>query len=39
MTSLDKINSYFESSIQAKIETANALPPAIAQAAKLWFLV
>ncbi|MBY7734297.1 SIS domain-containing protein [Francisella philomiragia] len=34
MTSLDKINSYFESSIQAKIETANVLPPAIAQVAK-----
>ncbi|AFJ42643.1 D-sedoheptulose-7-phosphate isomerase [Francisella orientalis] len=34
MTSLDKINSYFESSIQAKIETANVLPPAIAQAVK-----
>lgn len=34
MTSLDKINSYFENSIQAKIETANVLPPAIGQAAK-----
>lgn len=34
MTSLDKINSYFENSIQAKIETANVLPPAIAQSAK-----
>lgn len=34
MTSEDKINSYFENSIQVKIETANILPPAIAQAAK-----
>ncbi|ASG67301.1 DnaA initiator-associating protein DiaA [Francisella halioticida] len=34
MTSLDKVNSYFENSIQAKIETANVLPPAIVQAAK-----
>ncbi|MGQ4004549.1 SIS domain-containing protein [Francisellaceae bacterium CB300] len=34
MTSIDKINNYFEASIQAKIETANVLPPAIAQAAK-----
>lgn len=34
MTSLDKVNNYFENSIQAKIETANVLPPAIAQAAK-----
>ncbi|MDE4969902.1 SIS domain-containing protein, partial [Francisella tularensis] len=34
MTTLYKIYSYFESSIQAKIETANALPPAIAQAEK-----
>lgn len=34
MTSLDKVNSYFESSIQAKIETANIMPPAIAQAGK-----
>lgn len=34
MTSLDKINSYFESSIQAITETTNALPPAIAQATK-----
>ena len=34
MTSIEKINNYFETSIQAKIETANALPPAIAQAAK-----
>ncbi|QIV93891.1 D-sedoheptulose-7-phosphate isomerase [Allofrancisella frigidaquae] len=35
MTSLEKINNYFENSIQAKIETANILPPAIAQAAKV----
>lgn len=35
MTSLDRINSYFENSIQVKIETANALPPAIAQAARV----
>ncbi|AIT09677.1 DnaA initiator-associating protein DiaA [Candidatus Francisella endociliophora] len=34
MTSLDKVNDYFESSIQAKIETANVLPPAIVQAGK-----
>lgn len=34
MTSLEKINNYFETNIQAKIETANVLPPAIAQAAK-----
>lgn len=34
MTSIDKINNYFETSIQAKIETANVLPPTIAQAAK-----
>ena len=34
MTSIDKINNFFETSIQAKIETANLLPPVIAQAAK-----
>lgn len=34
MSSLDRVNSYFEASIQAKIETANVLPPAIVQAAK-----
>ncbi len=34
MTSEDKINSYFEKSIKAKIETADVLPPVIAQAAK-----
>ncbi|APC97804.1 phosphoheptose isomerase [Pseudofrancisella aestuarii] len=34
MSSLDRINQHFEDSIQAKIETANILPPAIVQAAK-----
>ncbi|WP_432773270.1 SIS domain-containing protein [Francisella salimarina] len=34
MSSLERVNGFFEASIQAKIETANILPPAIAQAAK-----
>ncbi|QLE79092.1 SIS domain-containing protein [Francisella sp. Scap27] len=34
MTSIDRVNKYFENSIQAKIETANVLPPAIAEVGK-----
>ena len=34
MSSLDRINQMFEESIQAKIETANIIPPQITKAAK-----